>query len=107
MTISVNPESIPLAPESQMRIEELLGKLSIHLSEGADLRMFIKPLERDTFKILIHVRDHQHDFVYETTGSSILHLTREAVTHIRRRLIESKERFISERRYKDAHRPTG
>lgn len=107
MTISVNPESIPLAPESQMRIEELLKKLKIHLSEGAALRMFIKPLGRDTFKILLRVHDHQHDFVYETTGSSILHLTREAVTHIRRRLIESKEKFVSGRRNKETHRPTG
>lgn len=107
MTISVNPESIPLAPESQKRIEELLSRLKTHLSEGAALRMFIKPLERDTFKILLRVHDHQHDFVYETTGSSILHLTREAVTNMRRKLIKSKEKHVSKRKFKEAHRPTG
>lgn len=101
MKAIVNSESVPLIPEFQERIEVLLGRITPLLTEGAELRMFIKPAAHETFKVLIHVRDHHHAFVYEQSGERVLNCVREAVNQVRRRLLESKDKLISKRRYRE------
>jgi ribosome-associated translation inhibitor RaiA len=100
MSVIINTEDFSLSMAARESVEAILEKLEPILTEGVQIRLFLKKAPQDLLTAILKVHVRGKDFVATKTGDDLEGLVLAVETQLRKRIVELNHKRVHLRRGK-------